>query len=429
MKAVAFVVPLVVALGLLPAAASAQESQLDSLRAAAKASATNPSAALALGRALRRAGHTVDALNELRRGINLSVTHPDALVPLHWEVARVFIDRHEFPQATTECKVLGALPGAGADGPACAADALLMWQRANEALPETAAALQKDPHHYEAKVAEGRAYDQALDATKAEASLRAAIATRADGVDAHLALGRVLLKGGHKDDGIAELRKALQLDPNGPDALYELGVALAPSGESVTDLGKATAERPTFADAWLALGIQQLAGGHVADAKKAAEAAVQQDGRSAGPHMLAGKVALAEGRADDAIREAEAALKIVGNTAPAKLLIADANAKKGEIDVAIEAYQAAWGFDHGDPTPLVHAAEACHAAGRDTSAQSFGEKATHEFPKWGPAWVALGDALVARGEKQKARDAYQKSLSGDGPVDKDAVQKKLAAIQ
>jgi tetratricopeptide (TPR) repeat protein len=97
--------------------------------------------------------------------------------------------------------------------------------------------------------------------------------------------------------------------------------------------------------------------------------------------------------------------------------------------VAIEAYQAAWGFDHGDPTPLVHAAEACHAAGRDTTAQSFGDKATQEFPKWGPAWAALGDALVARGEKQKARDAYQKALSADGPVDKDAVQKKLTAIK
>ncbi|HEY8086785.1 MAG TPA: hypothetical protein VIF09_03050, partial [Polyangiaceae bacterium] len=52
--------------------ARAQESQLESLRTAAKAHATDPMAALALGRALRRAGHPVDALAEVRRGIGVS---------------------------------------------------------------------------------------------------------------------------------------------------------------------------------------------------------------------------------------------------------------------------------------------------------------------------------------------------------------------
>jgi tetratricopeptide (TPR) repeat protein len=139
-------------------------------------------------------------------------------------------------------------------------------------------------------------------------------------------------------------------------------------------------------------------------------------------------VALAEGHADEAVRAGEAALKIVANSAAGKLLVADGNASKGEIDLALEAYQAAWGLDHGDPTPLVHATEACHAAGRDTSAKAFGLKAAQEFPRWGPAWAALGDALVAQGEKAAAKDAYQKALAGDGPVARDAVQKKLSGL-
>jgi tetratricopeptide (TPR) repeat protein len=147
-----------------------------------------------------------------------------------------------------------------------------------------------------------------------------------------------------------------------------------------------------------------------------------------GPYILLGKVALADNRPEDAIHAGEAALKLVANSAPAKLLIADGNAKKGELDPALEAYQAAWGLDHGDPTPLVHASEACHAGGRDTSARAFGMKAAQEFPKWGPAWAALGDALVAQGEKSGAKDAYQKALAGEGPVDKNAVQRKLSAV-
>jgi tetratricopeptide (TPR) repeat protein len=320
-------------------------------------------------------------------------------------------------------------------------------QRATEALDETAAALAKDPQCYEAKVAEGRAYELELDAVKAETSLRQAIAIRPIAMDAHLELGRVLWKAGRGQEGIAELRKAVELDGRGPDALYALAVAVAPDRngdgtslaspergrngeESVHLLERATRERPSFAEAWMALGTQEFAAGHLAQAAQAGDAVLRVAPTDAGARVLLGKVALSQGRADDAIRQAEAALKVVANSAAAKLLIADGNAKKGEIDAALEAYQAAWGLDHGDPTPLVHASEACHAAGRDTSARAFGTRATQEFPKWAPGWVALADALAAQGEKAAARDAYRSALAApDGPVDKSVVAKKLATLR
>ena len=328
-----------------------------------------------------------------------------------------------------ECTVMGKLPGQVAEGHACAAEAHLLWQRSTEALSEVALALAKDPKCYEAKLAEGRAQDYALDSAKSEAAFRDALALRADGIDAHLGLGRVLVRGGHRDDGIAELRRAVSLDPDGPDPLYELGLVLAPGAESVALLDHATRERPSFAQAWIALGQQQLAAGHLAEARRAGDEALRADASSAAPLLLLGHVALSDGRPEDAIHAGEAALKLVANSAPAKLLIADGNAKRGEIDLALEAYQAAWGLDHGDPTPLVHACEACHAAGRDTSAKAFGAKAVQEFPKWGPAWAALGDALAAQRETDGARDAYQKALAGEGPVDKDVVLRKLGALR
>jgi tetratricopeptide (TPR) repeat protein len=412
-----------------PSRGQAQESQVDPLRAAARAGAGDPAAALALGRALRRAGHLSEATAELRRGVALAASRPDMLTHLHWELARVPMDRSDFHQAFAACGVLGRIRGAAAEGHACAADAHLAWQRATEALAETTEALAKDPRCYEAKVAEGRAYDFALDAAKSEAAFREAIAWRADGVDAHVGLGRVLLKNGRKDEALTELRKAVDLDPNGPDALYELAMALPPGTESTALLEQATRERPSFVDAWLALGAQNLSAGRIAQAKTAAQAVTRSDPKSVGSRVLLGKVALAESRPDDAIKEAETALKILPNSAPARLLIADANAKKGEIDRALEAYQAAWGLDHGDPTPLVHASEACHEAGRDTSARAFGVKATQEFPEWGPAWVALGDALLAQREKRPAHDAYSKALSVNGPIDRSGVQKKLAELR
>ncbi|HEY4016586.1 MAG TPA: tetratricopeptide repeat protein [Polyangiaceae bacterium] len=423
----------------LPAAgawrvASAQESTVDALRATARTNANDPQAALAFGRALRRAGRPGEAIAELRRGVGLAGARADTLAALGWEIARVQGDRHDFFQMLAACRAIGGraekvAPDLAAQRHACAADAHLVRERGTEALSETAQALALDPQSYEAKVAEGRAEDLELDVGKSEAAFRAAIALRPDGVDAHLMLGHLLVKAGRKDEGIAELRRAVSLDADGPEALYELGVALAPSPESAALLEHSTRERPLFAGAWLELGGQELAAGRVSEAKRAAEAAVRDDGKSVAPRVLLGKVALADSRFDDALKQGDAALKILANSAPAELLVADADAKKGDIDRALEAYQSAWGLDRGDPTPLVHAAEACHAAGRDTSARAYGVKVTSEFPDWAPGWAVFGDALAAQGEKAAARDAYAKALATKGPIDRDAVQKKLAALR
>ena len=431
MKYPTFALVMVVSAGLSwsPARANAQESSLAALQGAAKTSPADPNASLALGRALRRAGRPTPAITELRRGVSVSASRLDVLALLHWEVARTLIDRRDFAQTMTECHVLGTLPGQSAEGHACAAEAHLLWQRSTEALSETALALAKDPKCYEARLAEGRAYDFAIDAGKSETAYRAALALQADGVDAHLGLGSLLAKNGRHDEAVVELRRAVQLDPDGPDSLYALGTSLPPGAESLALMEHATRERPSFSDAWLALGTQQLDAGHAAEARKAGEAALRADSGNVGPYLLLGRVALVDNRPDDAIHAGEAALKLVANSAPAKLLIADGNAKKGEIDLALEAYQAAWGLDHGDPTPLVHAAEASHAANRETTARAFGMKAVQEFPKWGPGWAALGDALAAQGEKPAARDAYQKALAGEGPVDRAAVQQKLSAVR
>jgi tetratricopeptide (TPR) repeat protein len=418
------------ALALASSGAMAQESELDALRGTARARPMAPAAALALGRGLRRAGHPAEALSELRRGIALSAGEIDVRVGLGWEVARVQMDRRDFVQTVTACQVLGKLPGASAEGHACTADAHLLQQRATEALVETAAALARDPRCYEAKVAEGRAHEFALDAAGSEAAYRAAIALRpgALGLDARVGLGRLLWRNGRREEGIAELRQVVVQDPDGPDALYELGQALAPGPESVGLLEHAVRERPTFTDAWLALGSEELASGHMIEAKTAASAAEKGDPSSVAAKVMLGKVALAEGHADDAVSEGQAALTLMANSAPAKLLVADGNARKGEVDAALEAYQAAWGLDHGDPAPLVHASEACHAAGRDTSARAFGLKAVQEFPRWGPAWAALGDALAAQGERSAAKDAYDKALAGEGPIATQALQRKRSAL-
>jgi tetratricopeptide (TPR) repeat protein len=431
------VAPLLVAALLLAAPAAAQESQIDGLKSQAKAQPTDAAASLALGRALRRAGRTQEALVELRRGVNLARTGE---LDLHWEIARTFEMRGDFGQTMIQCKVIGALPpdpsrgrtssDIAAAGHACAAEAHLLWKRASEALLETVQAL-KSNKSYEAKVAEAAARELELKWTDAEVAYKEAIAWASDRPEAHLGLGRMLRTRTNHDEAGAlhELREAARIDPTSPAIAYELGVALGTTPEAIQLLTRAAKEQKGYGAAERRLADVDLALGHLAEAHASAEAALKDDATDASTHVTYGRVLLAENKPDDAIRAASSALKILANSAAAKLLIADAQARKGEIDLALEAYQAAYGLDHSDPAPLVRASEACRAAGRNTSARAFGMKATQDFPTWGPGWVAYGDALVADGEAKNAKTAYEAALKSKGPVDAAAVQAKIRAIK
>jgi tetratricopeptide (TPR) repeat protein len=415
--------------GLLSAAgpAIAQESRLDALRAASRAAASDAGAGLAYGRALRRAGHYADATTELRRA--LANARGAAAVDVRYEIARVSLDQRDHARAMGECRAIASVPGGAVASHACAADAHLLWRRASEALLETEQALANGTQSYEAEVAEGLAYELELKEDAAEQAFRAAIGWQPDRWEAHLWLGRLLVRRLKHDEGVAELRKALSLDPDGPEVSYELARTMPANAESDALLHKAINERRNYGPALRRLAEVDMELGRLPQALAAAETALKVDPSDASSHLVMGRVALAENDLDQAIAEGKAALAIIANSAQAKLIIADAYAKRGEVDLAVEAYEAAYGFDHSDPAPLVRASEACHAAGRDTSAKAFGDKVTKEFPDWGPGWVAFGDALAANKENPAARTAYETALKGRGPVDQAAVRAKLAALK
>lgn len=405
--------------------AHAQESSLDSARAAVRANGNDPDAAVALGRALHRAGRYAEAITELRRGAATLAGHQAAAaIKLHVELARTFIGQRDFSQAMVECRVAAAQTGGAAMGHVCAAEAYLLWRRGTDALTE----LQQAGRTYESKVAEGRALALQLKDAEAEAAFRDAMTLKPDGAEPHLHLGRFLVDTAKPDAGLIELKKAVELDPSNPDALYELGRALPVGPDAVTALEKATRERPGHLDAWVRLAEVDISLGKNQEARTAAGAALRINPQDASSHVVVGRVALADGKADDAMTAARAALGVMANSAPAKLLLADAYASKGDIDLALEQYQAAYGIDRQNPDILVHAALACIKASRLTSARAYGTTATHDFPTWGPAWAALGDALAADKDASGARAAYDKALLGRGPIDAAAIRTKMATL-
>ncbi len=282
---------------------------------------------------------------------------------------------------------------------------------------------------YFAKIAEGRIRELESRDDTAEGAYREAIHFAPDRADAHVFLGTLLVRTHREADGVASLKKAVSLDAHDPVAQLELGRALPTgSAESLSALEIAVAERPTFTDALRSLADGYVAAKRLPDAKRIAESVLKIAPTDVFSHVVAGRVLLAEGKTDEALKEGEAAEKLMPNAATAKLLQADAWAKKGEIDLAIEAYQAAFGLDHSDATPLVNAAEACVAAGRPTSAKAFARRATQDFPSYAPAWVALGDALALDKDPKGARTAYESAKKGKD-ADASAIDKKLSTLR
>lgn len=407
--------------------ASAQESVLDELRTNMRSKPTDLGAALAYTRGLRLAGRTQEAMAQARSLLGLYGTQEASARQIQWEIARVHISRRDQNQAFWTCKLIEQKLKGPAEASACAAEVQVIPRRASEVHVEVASARKQKltpDLEYSLLVSEGLAYLLELKEQNAETSLRDALRIRPEGVDALLALGRLLAQEGK--GGVPELRKAVAAEPHHPDALYALGRALPPGDEAVKLFEQATKDRKGFADAYRGIAEVEMSRGKLAEAKKAAQEGLRIEPNDANSHIVMGKVSFAEGKFDDAKKSAESALAVQANSGVAKLLIADVYAKKKEIDLAIEAYQAAFSLDHTDVTPLVHGADACRANGRPTSAKAFAERATREFPEWGPAWIALGDALVSYGDPKSAKVAYEKAKTAKGPVDQAALAKKIA---
>jgi tetratricopeptide (TPR) repeat protein len=412
----------------LTTASFAQESAVGEAKDRVKQTPTNPEASLALGRALRRAGHENDALTELRRGQIFA--KGDTAIATEWEIARTHIAKRDFGPAMSACKAITKLTNGQAASRVCAAEAHLLWRRGTEALGELAE-LAKMPSpgadvQFNAKVAEGRARELESNDAAAEAAYREAIRLAPNRPEGHMQLGAMLHRLGK--DGLPELRRAVELDAKDPVAQVELARALGSDPGAIAALEKAIAERPTYLEALRLLTDADLAANRLADAKKTATQLLKIAPNDVIAHLAVGRVALAENKYDEAIKEGEAAFKLMPNEAKAKLLIADAYVKKGEIDLALEAYQKAAGLDPLDPTPDLNATYACIAAGRLTSAKAFASRAVVDFPNLSRAWVAQGDALAADGNTKGAKTAYDSARKAKG-ADPGLIDKKVNGLR
>src|SRR5688500_1127843 len=208
--------------------AFAQESALESMRAAATAAPTDAQAQRDLGNALIEAGRFPEAQTQMQKVVKLEKSSPASL----YDAQRVKLAQGDYNAARKGCQeILKAAPE-DVMGHVCMARAYLVWRRSSRAVEHVDAAISRDPGNYEALLvdADTRRMEGALDA--AAAAYQKVLEKFPWSADAYLGVAQVHALRNQPKQAADALRKALLNKPNNPDVLLELG-KLTTSTEAV----------------------------------------------------------------------------------------------------------------------------------------------------------------------------------------------------
>jgi tetratricopeptide (TPR) repeat protein len=375
---------------------------------------------------LRHAGLTTEATLVLNKSMG-KTTDAALLTRIGLEKARVEIERGRMKQALYECEKMKK--GDQVTYHTCVAESYLLFRRGSLALPEAEAALNLKPGDYDATLAQGRAHWIQGNADLAYPVLNGLVKGTPQEGEGYPFLAELLIGTGKDAEAITLLRKGLQVAPS--DArLHVMLAKLLPPGDEAAKLFKAATQlRSDYFDAYAGLGKMQLQLRQLDDAEKSLRKALSLNAKDADTLAALAEVFLLRPDLEEALKQARAALKILPSNGPAKLIEAEALAAKGDIDLAIEEYQAAYGLQRRNPDVLIRAARACAAHGRPTTAVAFAERATDDFPESWAAFDALGDVLVANGDKPAAKGAYADAVKKAPPNEVAAIKKKIAGLK
>jgi tetratricopeptide (TPR) repeat protein len=408
---------------LVPKAAAAG---LAELKAEANKTPSSAESGIELAVQLRHAGLPMEAQWVLNKSLG-KTTDAALITRISLEKARVEIERGRMKQALAECEKMKK--GDQVVYHTCAAEAYLLFRRGSLALPEAEAALNLKPGDYDATLAKGRALWIQGNADAAYPVLNDLIKGKSQEGEGYPYLAELLIGTGKNDEAVKLLRKGLQVAPKDARLHVMLAKLLPPGDEAAKHFKEATQLRHEYFDAYAGLGRMQLQLRQLDDAEKSLRKALTLNTKDAETLAALAEVFLLRPNLEEALKQARAALKILPSNGPAKLIEAEALAAKGDIDLAIEEYQAAYGLQRRNPDVLIRAARACAKHGRPTTAVAFAERATDDFPESGPAFDALGDVLVANGDKPAAKVAYAEAVKKSGPAEAAAIKKKIAALK
>jgi len=379
---------------------------------------------VAHGRALLRAGRVKEAEAPLKLAAQERGQSLEAL----YDLARVHFAAGEYNKARNACRPLIAKAPDAAYSNLCMAQAFLTWRRATRAAEYVEKARAADPSLPEVYQVLGDLKRVEGDAAASESAYKTVLKSRPNDPDASFGLGKLYLIKPDPKAAAAAFRAALREAPEWPDALFELG-RLSSGQEAVGLLQKALAARPKWPEAKLALGEAYLGMGDVPQAESLFRAALKEAPNLPAAHARLGMALEARGELGQAEAELKRGLEGLPNDADAAFTLARVYARTDRPEDAFEAFRNAASRERSGSRALLEAGTYALTLQRNTLAQAFLEKAVERTPESAAAQARFADALLARGDKDQARQHYKLALSAQGPVDRVDIQRRLDALK
>ncbi len=271
-------------------------------------SPANPRAHYNLGRELRLAGRTQEAVIEFERTLALQPNHAFA----HFELGKIALLARRWSEAAGYFQAALAADAHFVDARVNFAQALAEMGRVDDAIGQYQAALADEPNAPDIRANLAGLLVQQGRMGEGEAMLREVLATAPDLAEAHYHLGLALTKSGTADAAEAEFRTAVQLKPAFAAAQRALGNACAARGDAA---GAEAAYREALrlddgaAESWYALGNLLAKQQRFPDAMAAYRATLERDPAHVPARNNLANCQLVTGQLDDAIASYEAVLR------------------------------------------------------------------------------------------------------------------------
>jgi tetratricopeptide (TPR) repeat protein len=215
------------------------------------------------------------------------------------------------------------------------------------------------------------------------------------------------------EEGISELRTAVQLNPGDVDALSNLAAALAHAGqykESIDSYHRALQMEPTRSQLHADLGIALLNAGQLPQAIEELQLAVTQKPDDAVSLENLGQALMLAGRFADAIDYLKRAVALKPEYAFYHENLGSALAKNGQIPQAIEQYERALQLNPDQVATHNNLGMMLAATGDNKKAIDHFERALQIFPNYADAHFNLADLLERDGQQPKAIEHYRVGL-------------------
>jgi tetratricopeptide (TPR) repeat protein len=251
----------------------------------------------------------------------------------------------------------------------------------------------------------------------------------------HAIFGYSSFRSGHPKDAVAELQKAMDLDPRNQDYVLELSEVFLMHYNPPAAIALLDAARQAFpnsARVWFALGVAKLLNDNLADAEPALRTSLELDPKLDLAYVVLGQGYLEAGQWNDLLRTAQT-LNVLnprnaaGYYYEAMVLLKTQSSEQPQNKIE-SLLRKATELDPADPNSRYELAKVLVARGDKRNALAELESIVRVNPEFGPAYYHLYRLYRESGETEKSRQAeqqYQRLRAGRG----EAVQKLVVEIR